>query len=101
MFPIDIAALEHSELSTSNACTVVRSSAAREALDRLIPSRPGDIPAHAIKYTEDVRLSFVLLNEDSSTGNGFSGWQVEEAVQGTSFIPKEARSKYEQRTSNL
>lgn len=71
--------------SSPNACTIVRSSTARKVLDELIPPRPQDLPAHAIKYTEDVRLSFVLLNEDGSTGNSFTQWYIAEAVQSTSL----------------
>jgi phosphatidylinositol glycan class S len=84
IFPINVAAL-HDLDSTHDACTAVRSSTAKQTLDQLIPPRPHDIPSHAIKYTEDVRLSFVLLNEDSSVGSGFTGWQVDEAVNGTPY----------------
>ncbi|GHJ89947.1 hypothetical protein NliqN6_6349 [Naganishia liquefaciens] len=80
VFPLNFDTVEQLEASKTDACEVVRASTARKVLDELIPPVPRDIPAHAIKYTEDVRLSFVLLNEDGSTGSSFTEWHIIEAV---------------------
>jgi hypothetical protein len=83
MFPIPAAQrLDYPPSNpTPEECTSIRSSTAQNILDQLIPLHPGDLPSHALKYTPDVRLSFVLLNEDSTTG-GFTDWEISRAING-------------------
>ncbi|OCF39417.1 phosphatidylinositol glycan, class S [Kwoniella heveanensis CBS 569] len=47
----------------------------------LFPDQPPSIPLRALKYSPNITLSFVLLNEDASEGSYVRGWDIEAAVQ--------------------
>jgi hypothetical protein len=83
--PIDIVANPPSN-PTPEECLKIRSPTAHRILDDLLPLHPTELPSHALKYTPDVRLSFVLLNEDSSLG-GFTNWEITRAINGTPSLP--------------
>lgn len=42
-----------------------------------------DIPHRALKYSPNVTLSFVLLNEDASLGGHVRNWEIERAIART------------------
>ena len=49
------------------------------------PSQPSDIPLRALKYSPNITLSFVLLNEDASEGSYVRSWDIEAAIRGAIF----------------
>jgi phosphatidylinositol glycan class S len=53
-----------------------------DAILGLYPSEPPEIPLRAIKYSPNVTLSFVLLNEDAAEGKYAQGWDIEAAIRG-------------------
>lgn len=87
MFPVpDLRHLGHPPSNpTPEECTFIRSLTAQRTLDQLFPLHPTELPSHALKYIPDVRLSFVLLNEDSTTG-GFTNWEISRAINSTSLL---------------
>ncbi|KAK1922767.1 phosphatidylinositol-glycan biosynthesis class S protein [Papiliotrema laurentii] len=54
-----------------------------KSLMALFPSLPSPpaIPLRALKYSPNVTLSFVLLNEDSTVGSYVRDWDVEAAIK--------------------
>ncbi|WVQ93157.1 hypothetical protein IAU59_000221 [Kwoniella sp. CBS 9459] len=46
----------------------------------LFPDQPPTIPLKALKYSPNITLSFVLLNEDASEGSYVRNWDIKEAV---------------------
>lgn len=50
----------------------------------LYPSEPPQIPLRALKYSPNITLSFVLLNEDSTDGSYVRSWDIDSAVRGMS-----------------
>ncbi|RXK39002.1 hypothetical protein M231_03732 [Tremella mesenterica] len=52
----------------------------------LFPSTPPDIPLRALKYSPNITLSFVLLNEDSSEGSYVRSWEIDSAIR-EHFVP--------------
>jgi phosphatidylinositol glycan class S len=48
----------------------------------LYPSDPPEIPLRALKYSPNITLSFVLLNEDSADGSYVRSWDIEGAIRG-------------------
>lgn len=57
-----------------------------DAILGLYPSQPPEIPLRAIKYSPNVTLSFVLLNEDAAEGGYVQGWDIEAAIRGLSNL---------------
>ncbi|WRT69116.1 uncharacterized protein IL334_006100 [Kwoniella shivajii] len=53
----------------------------------LYPAQPPMIPLRSLKYSPNITLSFVLLNEDSSQGSYARSWSIESAIQ-DHFIPQ-------------
>ncbi|WWC91140.1 uncharacterized protein L201_006081 [Kwoniella dendrophila CBS 6074] len=53
----------------------------------LYPADPPTIPLRALKYSPNITLSFVLLNEDSSEGSYVRSWDIDTAVQ-DHFLPQ-------------
>ncbi|KAK8844094.1 hypothetical protein IAR55_006888 [Kwoniella newhampshirensis] len=47
----------------------------------LYPPDPPEIPLRALKYSPNITLSFVLLNEDSSEGSYVRSWDIEGAIR--------------------
>ncbi|KAJ9108238.1 hypothetical protein QFC19_002486 [Naganishia cerealis] len=92
MFPINssqLPTLGTLSRPTSEECKAAGSSRLYDVLETLLPLQPWTPPGHAIKYAENVTLSFVLLNEDSSAEHGrevFRGWDIEDALH-TSIPP--------------
>ncbi len=70
------------KLSTDALATLIDAT-----VDSLIPVSPSNLPSRAIKYNQNVTLSFVLLNEDASLGSGYSEWDIEEALASESKMP--------------
>lgn len=56
------------------------------AILSVYPPRPPEIPLRALKYTPNVTLSFVLLNEDASQGDYVHSWDIEGAIR-DHFLP--------------
>ncbi|WWC63970.1 uncharacterized protein I303_106576 [Kwoniella dejecticola CBS 10117] len=52
----------------------------------LYPADPPAIPLRALKYSPNITLSFVLLNEDSSAGSYVRSWDIDGAIQ-EHFVP--------------
>ncbi|WVQ63839.1 uncharacterized protein L199_001995 [Kwoniella botswanensis] len=52
----------------------------------LYPPDPPTIPLRALKYSPNITLSFVLLNEDSTEGSYVRSWEIDDAIQ-EHFIP--------------
>ncbi|GFZ47102.1 hypothetical protein JCM24511_04844 [Saitozyma sp. JCM 24511] len=52
----------------------------------LYPSDPPEIPLRALKYSPNITLSFVLLNEDSADGSYVRSWDIEGAIR-DHFLP--------------
>ncbi|WVF65478.1 hypothetical protein IAT40_000206 [Kwoniella sp. CBS 6097] len=46
----------------------------------LFPDQPPSIPLRALKYSPNITLSFVLLNEDASDGSYVRRWDIKEAI---------------------
>ncbi len=55
----------------------------RSLLD-LCPGSLPEIALSSLRYSPNITLSFVLLNEDSSGGKYVRSWDVEQAIQGGS-----------------
>ncbi|WVQ81496.1 hypothetical protein IAT38_003620 [Cryptococcus sp. DSM 104549] len=47
----------------------------------VFPPNPPEIPLRALKYTPNITLSFVLLNEDASEGSYARSWDIEAAIR--------------------
>ncbi|WVR09020.1 hypothetical protein IAU60_006080 [Kwoniella sp. DSM 27419] len=47
----------------------------------LFPDQPPIIPLRALKYSPNITLSFVLLNEDAAEGNYVRDWDIEDAIR--------------------
>lgn len=76
--------LDESSIPRPDECEAAGASKLRETLETLLPLQPWTPPGHAIKYAENVTLSFVLLNEDASADGGkqvVKGWDVEDALR--------------------
>ncbi|OWZ74350.1 hypothetical protein AYX14_00290 [Cryptococcus neoformans] len=56
------------------------------AILSVYPPRPPEIPLRALKYTPNVTLSFVLLNEDATQGDYVHSWDIEGAIR-DHFLP--------------
>ncbi|WVW79431.1 hypothetical protein I302_101400 [Kwoniella bestiolae CBS 10118] len=52
----------------------------------LYPPDPPTIPLRALKYSPNITLSFVLLNEDSTEGSYVRSWEIDNAIK-EHFIP--------------
>ncbi|WWD21249.1 hypothetical protein CI109_105733 [Kwoniella shandongensis] len=52
----------------------------------LYPPDPPEIPLRALKYSPNITLSFVLLNEDASEGSYVRSWDIESAIK-EHFLP--------------
>ncbi|KIR64069.1 phosphatidylinositol glycan, class S [Cryptococcus bacillisporus CA1873] len=50
------------------------------------PPRPPEIPLRALKYTPNITLSFVLLNEDATHGDYVHSWDIEGTIK-NHFLP--------------
>ncbi len=48
----------------------------------LFPTQPSEIPLRALKYSPNITLSFVLLNEDTREGSYVRSWDIEGAIRG-------------------
>lgn len=48
----------------------------------VFPPRPPEIPLRALKYTPNITLSFVLLNEDATQGDYVHSWDIEGTIKG-------------------
>jgi hypothetical protein len=46
------------------------------------PNTPPDIPLRALKYSPNITLSFVLLNEDAAAGSYVRSWDIAGAIKG-------------------
>ncbi|KAJ9114086.1 hypothetical protein QFC22_005906 [Naganishia vaughanmartiniae] len=71
-------------IPTRDECSAAGSIKLRDTLETLLPLQPWTPPGHAIKYAENVTLSFVMLNEDASADHGrqlVRGWDVEDALR--------------------
>ena len=51
----------------------------------LFPSAPAPLPLRALKYSPNITLSFVLVNEDSAEGSYVRAWDIEGAIRGMSL----------------
>ncbi|TYJ59055.1 hypothetical protein B9479_000044 [Cryptococcus floricola] len=47
----------------------------------VFPPNPPDLPLRALKYTPNITLSFVLLNEDATEGSYVRGWDIDQAIK--------------------
>ena len=45
---------------------------------------PASVPLRALKYAPNITLSFVVLNEDSTSGSYVQSWDVSSAIKGLS-----------------
>jgi phosphatidylinositol glycan class S len=52
----------------------------------LYPSDLPEIPLRALKYSPNITLSFVLLNENSAEGNYVRSWDIEGAIRGMCLV---------------
>ena len=41
-----------------------------------------DVPLRALRYSPNITLSFVLLNEDAADGSYVQSWEIENALRG-------------------
>ncbi|KAK4684128.1 GPI-anchor transamidase subunit S, partial [Tremellales sp. Uapishka_1] len=48
----------------------------------MFPVDPPEVPLRALKYSPNITLSFVLLNEDSSEGSYVRSWDIDKALKG-------------------
>ena len=51
------------------------------ALTASYPASPPEVPLRALKYSPNVTLSFVLLNEDAAAGDYVQSWDIEESLR--------------------
>jgi phosphatidylinositol glycan class S len=45
---------------------------------------PPELPLRALKYSPNITLSFVLLNEDAAEGSYVRSWDIQGALRGRS-----------------